>query len=137
MIVRRIAQTRDLFVAAPQLLARVGPPRNLEDLRRRFPASSLINAETGRSWGWPVNDGLHLTPALPRFASNDPCSELAAALAGRVCALHGHRGGAERHDATRRILLYVSGILEARATTSVSLRATLQSRLTLAAPHRQ
>ena len=43
--------------------------------------------KTGRSWGWPVNDGLHLTPALPRFASNDPCSELAAALAGRVCAL--------------------------------------------------
>lgn len=87
MIVRRIAQTRDLFVAAPQLLARLGPPRDLEDLRRRFPASSLIHAETGRSWGWPVNDGLHLTPALPRFVSNDPCSELAAALAGRVCAL--------------------------------------------------
>ena len=77
MIVRRIAQTRDLFVAAPQLLARVGLPRDLEDLRRRFPASSLINAETGRSWGWPVNDGLHLILAAswpPRWlAACAPC----------------------------------------------------------------
>lgn len=87
MIVRKICEMRDKFVISPQLLVKLGQPKDLDDLQKRFPVSHLINVDTGRSWGWPINDELHLFPKQQRFSTNDPYSELSAVLAGMTCSL--------------------------------------------------
>lgn len=87
MIVRKITEMQDKFVISPKLLAKLGQPKDLNDLQKRFPVSNLINVDTGRSWGWPVNDELHLFPKQQRFVTDDPYSELAAVLAGMTCSL--------------------------------------------------
>lgn len=87
MIVRKICEMQDRFVISPQLLEKLGPPESLDDLQKRFPASNLINANTGRSWGWPINDEIHLYPKQLRFTTDDPYSELSAALSGMTCSL--------------------------------------------------
>ncbi|MBH5328452.1 LysR family transcriptional regulator [Eikenella sp. S3360] len=86
MIVRKICDTADKIVAAPSYLARHGTPETLEELAARFPASSLINADTNRPWGWPLNADLHIFPKNIRFVSDDPENELAAVLSGNVAA---------------------------------------------------
>ncbi len=87
MIVRKISEMQDKFVISPLLLAKLGQPKDLDDLQKRFPVSSLINVDTGRSWGWPINDERHLFPKQLRFTTDDPYSELAVALAGMTCSL--------------------------------------------------
>jgi len=86
MIVRKICDTTDKIVASPAYLARHGTPQNLDELTGRFPASSLINANTNRPWGWPLNAEMHVFPKNIRFITDDPANELAAALAGSVAA---------------------------------------------------
>ena len=87
MIVRKISEMQDKLVISPRLLARLGQPKDMDDLQKRFPASNLINVNTGRAWGWPINDDLHLYPKQQRFVTDDPYSELSAALAGMTCSL--------------------------------------------------
>lgn len=87
MIIRKITEMQDKFVISPRLLARLGQPKDLNDLQKRFPVSNLLNVDTGRSWGWPINEELHLFPKQQRFATDDPYSELATTLAGMTCAL--------------------------------------------------
>ncbi len=86
MIIRKICDTTDKIVASPAYLARHGTPQSLDELTGRFPASSLINANTNRPWGWPLNAEMHIFPKNIRFITNDPANELAAALAGCVAA---------------------------------------------------
>ena len=86
MIVRKICDTTDKIVASPAYLARHGTPQSLDELTGRFPASSLINANTNRPWGWPLNAEMHVFPKNIRFITDDPANELAAALAGSVAA---------------------------------------------------
>ena len=86
MIVRKICDTTDKIVASPAYLARHGTPQSLDELTGRFPASSLINANTNRPWGWPLNAEMHIFPKNIRFITDDPANEFAAALAGCVAA---------------------------------------------------
>ena len=86
MIVRKICDITDKIVASPAYLARYGTPQSLDELTGRFPASSLINANTNRPWGWPLNAEMHVFPKNIRFITDDPANELAAALAGSVAA---------------------------------------------------
>lgn len=62
MIVRKICDTTDKIVASPAYLARHGTPQSLDELTGRFPASSLIDANTNRPWGWPLNAEMHVFP---------------------------------------------------------------------------
>lgn len=87
MIVRKIIDMQDKLVISPKLLAELGNPLDLNDLQKRFPVSNLIDVDTGRSWGWPINQDLHLFPKKVRFATDDAYSELNAALSGMVCSL--------------------------------------------------
>ncbi|MFD1259278.1 LysR family transcriptional regulator [Entomomonas asaccharolytica] len=87
MIIRKISTMQDKFVVSPKLLAKLGQPKDLDDLQKRYPVSNLININTGRSWGWPINDELHLFPKQLQFATDDQYSELSAALAGMTCSL--------------------------------------------------
>lgn len=86
MIVRKIIDMQDKFVISPRLLAELGQPTDLNDLQKRFPVSSLINVDTGRAWGWPINDELHLFPKTLRFVTDDPYSEMTAVLSGMSCS---------------------------------------------------
>ena len=86
MIIRKICDTADRIVASPAYLARHGRPQTLDELADRFPASALINANTNRPWGWPINADLHVFPKNVRFITDNQNNELAAALSGRVCA---------------------------------------------------
>lgn len=84
MIVRKICDTTDKIVASPAYLARHGTPQSLDELTGRFPASSLIDANTNRPWGWLLNAEMHVFPKNIRFITDDPANELTAALAGCV-----------------------------------------------------
>ena len=86
MIVRKICDTTDKIVASPAYLARHGTPQSLDELTGRFPASSLIDANTNRPWGWLLNAEMHVFPKNIRFITDDPANELTAALAGCVAA---------------------------------------------------
>lgn len=88
MIVRKICDTTDKIVASPAYLARHGTPQSLDELTGRFPASSLINANTNRPWGWPLNAEMHVFPKNIRFITDDPANELAAALVRLRCRLY-------------------------------------------------
>lgn len=84
LIVKTVCRFRETIVAAPELLARLGKPKNMEDLIARFPVSNLVNLETGRLWGWHTGEGQVLIPKRPHFVSNDVYAEIQATLAGRV-----------------------------------------------------
>lgn len=84
LIVKTVCRFREAIVAAPELLARLGKPKNMEDLMARFPVSNLVNLETGRLWGWHTGEGQVLIPKQPHFVSNDVYAEIQATLAGRV-----------------------------------------------------
>ena len=86
MIVRKICDITDKIVASPAYLARHGTPQSLDELTDRFPVSSLINANTNRPRGWPLNAEMHVFPKNIRFITDDPANELAAALTGSIAA---------------------------------------------------
>lgn len=89
MWVQPLGHSRELLVAAPALVARLGPPTDLNDLLARYPCSSQINLNTGRSWGWPLSNTVQVQLQRPRFVCADVESELVAVLAGATCALVG------------------------------------------------
>ena len=89
MVVRHLGYTRELLVAAPSLVEKLGLPADLDDLLARYPTGSQININTGRSWGWPISNTVQVMPKNPRFVCDDAYSELAAVLAGAICALIG------------------------------------------------
>ncbi len=81
-IVRKIADVQDWIVVSPKLLARLGMPKNLDDLQRNYPFSLPINVETGRAWELNLNNHEQLQPRLVNFYSTDPEYELKAVLMG-------------------------------------------------------
>lgn len=86
IITRKICDMKDKLVISPILLEKLGQPKSLDEILERFPASSLINSNTGRPWGWPINENLHVFPKNIHFITDDPYSELSAALSGSICA---------------------------------------------------
>ena len=84
MIVRKICDTTTAY------LARHGTPQSLDELTGRFPASSLIDANTNRPWGWPLNAEMHVfqktsVSSQTTLPTNSPL-RWQAALAGCVAA---------------------------------------------------
>ncbi|MCW9716254.1 LysR family transcriptional regulator [Avibacterium sp. 21-594] len=84
-IVKPIAQTEYLYVAAPSLIEALGEPKDLEDFRVRYPFSGLMNLETGKLWGFSFGDEL-FQPKNIRLISTDPYAQLTAVLAGKTVA---------------------------------------------------
>lgn len=87
IITRKICNIKDKLVISPILLKKLGKPKSLYEILECFPTSSLINSNNGRPWGWPIHKNLHVFPKNIRFITDDPYSELSAALSGSVCAL--------------------------------------------------
>ncbi|WGE31680.1 LysR family transcriptional regulator [Actinobacillus genomosp. 2] len=85
-IVRPLSEIHDIFVASPDFIARWGVPKSLDDLRKNFPMSSLINTTTGHPWDIYINEDTVLVPQKLGFITTDLYSELQAVLAGRTIA---------------------------------------------------
>ncbi|SUT88245.1 LysR-type transcriptional regulator [Actinobacillus ureae] len=79
-------ETYDIFVASPDFIAHWGMPKDLDDLRKNFPFSSLINATTGQPWDIFIDEDTILVPQKLGFITTDIYSELKAVLAGRTVA---------------------------------------------------
>lgn len=87
IITHKICETEDKLVASPMLMEKLGMPKDLDDLQKNYPTSTLINTNTGRAWGWPIHHDLHIFPKKIYFVTDDQYSELAAALSGETCSL--------------------------------------------------
>ena len=83
-IIKPITRVQHIFVAAPDLLERLGAPKDFEDLRQRYPFSGLINPETGKVWEFMLDGVNTFLPRHLEFFSTDPDSQIQAALAGRA-----------------------------------------------------
>ena len=83
-IIKSIAQVQHIFVAAPDLLERLGAPKDFDDLRQRYPFSGLMNPETGKVWEFMLDGVNTFVPRHLEFFSTDPDSQIQAALAGRA-----------------------------------------------------
>ena len=69
-----------MVVGTPELIREVGEPKTISDLMH-CPISGRIDRNSGRVWSWRFNGFTH-TPHNPRFLSDDPETELRAALNG-------------------------------------------------------
>ncbi len=72
-------------VAAPQLVASMGQPLTLDELKQR-PLSVLIDRKTGRPWPWVFADGQTFMPESAAFTCDDPEAEREIVLAGLTFA---------------------------------------------------
>lgn len=80
-VARAAAKIPFFMTASPELIQRVGKPKQVADLQG-LPVTALIDANTGRTWPWHFADGLQFTPASAAFVTDDPESECEAVLAG-------------------------------------------------------
>lgn len=85
-IAQHICSFREKIVASPELLYRLGYPKDLQDLAQNYPLSGLMNPQLKRIWDWQINKETHFFPTKPRFIASDAIFELQAALAGRTCS---------------------------------------------------
>lgn len=85
LIVRKVGIEQDCIVASPQLITRLGVPKDWQDLQN-YPLSSLINHNTGRAWAWYLSDEMQLHPTSPKLFTNHMHNELATVLAGQTVA---------------------------------------------------
>lgn len=80
-IVKPIAPLRMQTVMAPTLIKRLGEPRDVQDLRQRFPLVALVNHNNGRLFEWDYPDG-SFVPESPAFIAHHNEAMLQAVLAG-------------------------------------------------------
>lgn len=80
-VVRRLRPVHFHVVAAPALLARGTPPREVEALHA-WPLTGFYDISNGRPWPWFFADGRQWQPDAPVCVSNDALIELDAVCHG-------------------------------------------------------
>jgi len=80
-VAREIAKAFLFVVGSPELVSRVGMPKDVDDLHHK-PLTLMIDTNTGRPWPWRFNENRQFVAAAPAFVTNDPESECQAVLAG-------------------------------------------------------
>lgn len=80
-VARATAKISFLVVASPALLARTGPPENIQALHE-LPTIALMDKSSGKRWPWYFADGQQFTPRTPTFVTDDAETELSLALDG-------------------------------------------------------
>lgn len=80
-VARRVNQVNFHIVATPELIAKTGRPKTINDLFS-MPYTGLIDLNTGRMWPWIFANSSENFPNSPVFVTDDPEAELAAVLAG-------------------------------------------------------
>jgi DNA-binding transcriptional LysR family regulator len=80
-VARQVGGLPIWVVASPELIERVGEPKNLQTLAS-LPMTALIDRASGRPWPWVFGRDEQLMPRVPSFISDDPEIEIDAAAAG-------------------------------------------------------
>jgi DNA-binding transcriptional LysR family regulator len=80
-VARTVAAVSLRIVAAPALLARIGPVASVADLDT-LPTTQLIDRNTGRPWPWTLSRGREILPARAAFVTDDAQAECDAVRAG-------------------------------------------------------
>ena len=88
-IARPVAHAPLKIVASPALIAAVGMPASLDELKE-LPLSTLIDRNNGRPWPWFLSEGQSYLPPSPAFSCDDPETELEFVLAGVTFAQMPH-----------------------------------------------
>lgn len=65
-------------------MARLGEPADLDDLKRCYPFTALINPKTNRAWELRLSETELFTPQKIVFISNEVDGEIQAVLAGKA-----------------------------------------------------
>ncbi len=85
-IIHSVGISTEIIVASPQLLEKLGTPKDLQDLNH-FPLSGILHPKTGRPWHWFINNEHQFMPKKPLFLTTDSQAELQACLNGRTISL--------------------------------------------------
>ncbi|OOF58063.1 LysR family transcriptional regulator [Rodentibacter myodis] len=85
-IAQPICTFTEKIVASPQLIERLGLPKDLADLAQNYPLSGLIHPKFKRIWQWQINAQQCFLPNRTLFLTSDMTAELQSALAGRTCS---------------------------------------------------
>lgn len=80
-VARSLAKVSFWVAGTPELIARVGKPRTLQDLHE-VPTIALVDKSSGKNWPWFFADGQQLTPRNPSFITDDSAVEMQLALDG-------------------------------------------------------
>lgn len=80
-VARSVAPQPFRTVGTPELIARHGKPKSIEQLHD-LPTTSLRDHSTGKAWPWYFAGGQHISPLNPRFLSSDSEAEFDAVMAG-------------------------------------------------------
>lgn len=88
LIVRQVAEIREIFVAAPTLLEKFRIPVTLETLTQ-FPLAVQVDINTGRIFDWEIEKKLNFQPTQPRIIADSMSALLQIALSGEaIVCLH-------------------------------------------------
>ncbi|GAB3252588.1 LysR family transcriptional regulator [Chitinimonas naiadis] len=80
-VARRAGQIRLLVVATPELIARVGRPKRIQDLEH-LPVTGLADRKSGRPWHWYFRNEQQWSPREATFMTDDSEAEMGAVLGG-------------------------------------------------------
>lgn len=83
-IVRPITQVKHALLASPDLVEKLGWPKDFDDLRQRYPFSGLLNPETGKVFEYMLDGVNTFVPRHLEFFTTDSQAEIQAALAGKA-----------------------------------------------------
>ncbi len=78
-IARSLGKFSFLIVATPELLAKCGEPKSIEQLNDK-PTVALSNASNDKLWQWSFANNVKFTPEAPELMCDDAQSELDAVL---------------------------------------------------------
>jgi DNA-binding transcriptional LysR family regulator len=80
-VARQAANMSLYTVAAPELIARLGEPADIDALGA-LPITASLDINTGRPWPWYFKAGRQWSPTSPTFIADDADMEMGAVLAG-------------------------------------------------------
>lgn len=86
LIIRKVGVDSDCIVASPNLLGKIGTPKDWQSLQKHYPLSCLFNPNTGRVWQWYLSSQYSFEPSKPKFISQNMVDELITALKGQTIA---------------------------------------------------
>lgn len=92
LIARKIGETCEKIVMAPDLLRRLGKPKDFADLQKNYPLAAVLNHNNGRADTWYINENLQFTPpnrTLSAAISTTPCKPRWRAMLCRNSSIDG------------------------------------------------
>lgn len=83
LIVKRVADVREVIAAAPALLEKYGTPKTFQDLSA-LPLAVQVDINSGRTFAWLMKNENRFLPSQPRFTTDSMRTVLHIALAAQA-----------------------------------------------------